>query len=575
MRLKVQGTLLAAAALVVAACGGGGGASDGAGSSSSPPPGASKTVFVSGVIDGFGSVIVNGVHYDTSGTAVSIDDEPGSTSELRVGHVVRMEAEVDSRGAAHARSIDQEHLLAGTVQAVDVVAGTLTVAGQLVRVDGETSFDDSVPGGSLDGVAVGARVEVHGFVGADGAARATRIEHAQAGETEVEVTGLVAALDTAGKRMRVGSLTVDYATATFEDFGDTGLREGDLVEVEGREFLADGALRATSVEREDGGIRGVSGSAAEIEGYVTRFVSPADFDVAGQRVTTTSAAVYENGTSAELRLDARVEAEGRLDANGVLVAGKIEFKLQPSLRIAAAIEAVDPAASTLRVLGVTVVVNAATRKEDKVGDDPQFGLGDLHTGDWVELHGYADPVVPDRVIATLLERDEPEDEVELRGRAEDLQAPRFRILGVDIETTPATEFEDEDVRIDAATFFARAAGQLVEVDGQWNGASLIADAAEIEREEGAVAPPPTTPPPPAPPPPVPPPSSLDGAALYSTHCSGCHGPINAIVRMPVSNRTAADFRRAIDGNKGGMGFLDSLTDAELQAIADAIRAANP
>jgi hypothetical protein len=37
----------------------------------------------------------------------------------------------------------------------------------------------------------------------------------------------------------------------------------------------------------------------------------------------------------------------------------------------------------------------------------------------------------------------------------------------------------------------------------------------------------------------------------------------------------ADFRRAIDANKGGMGFLGSMTNEQLQAIADAIRAANP
>jgi mono/diheme cytochrome c family protein len=71
------------------------------------------------------------------------------------------------------------------------------------------------------------------------------------------------------------------------------------------------------------------------------------------------------------------------------------------------------------------------------------------------------------------------------------------------------------------------------------------------------------------------PPALDGAALYSANCSSCHGAINAIRSMPVSNRTATDFRRAINANRGGMGFLASLTDAQLQAIAAAIAAANP
>jgi hypothetical protein len=45
--------------------------------------------------------------------------------------------------------------------------------------------------------------------------------------------------------------------------------------------------------------------------------------------------------------------------------------------------------------------------------------------------------------------------------------------------------------------------------------------------------------------------------------------------MPASNRTAADIQRAIDENKGGMRSLSTLTTAQVQAIADAISAANP
>ena len=37
-------------------------------------------------------------------------------------------------------------------------AGTITVAGQVVIVDADTSFDDSIPGASLAGIAVGDRI---------------------------------------------------------------------------------------------------------------------------------------------------------------------------------------------------------------------------------------------------------------------------------------------------------------------------------------------------------------------------------------------------------------------------------
>lgn len=574
-----------AIAVTVTACGGGGGGDDNSTSGSAPPPAATtKTRIVTGAIAGFGSVIVNGVRYDTSATEVRVEDRVGTLAELQVGQVVRIEAEVDDRGVARAKILEQHRLLQGTVQSVDPVAETLTIAGQVIRVDDDTSFDDSIAQGSLAGIAPGERVEIHGFSASNGQARATRIERPAAGETEVEVTGLLSALDTVARRFRVGSMNVDYSSAVLEDFGTAGPRDGDLVEVKGRSFLADGALKAERVQKEDHGVDGSSGDEAEVEGLVTRFVSPTDFDVAGQRVTTGAGTTYVGGTVADLRADVKVEVEGRLDSSGTVVAGKVVFKRAATVQVEARVDGIDTAASTLRALGLTIVVDAATRKEDHESDDQFFALDDLRVGDWVEVRGYPDPAGNGRVIATRLERDEAEDEVELRGPASDLQSPRLKVFGVNVETTNATEFEDEDQDIDAATFFARAGGQIVDVEGSWNGTSLTATEAEIERESGAIVapPPPTSPPPPTPPPPTtppppppPPPSGLDGAALYTSNCSGCHGAITAIRMMPVSNRNVTDIQSAISSNKGGMGFLSTLTAAQLQAIVDAMAVANP
>ena len=160
----------AAMAATLVACGGGGGSS----SPTGPSNGSAARTWVTGAVDGFGSVIVNGVHYETGSSSVTIEGRSGTEGELEVGDVVRIEAERDSSGRMQARSIDQDRLVQGTVQSVDVAAGTLVVAGQLIIVDDETTFDDSIPGMSLAGIAVGDRVEVHGFAGADGA-RATRI----------------------------------------------------------------------------------------------------------------------------------------------------------------------------------------------------------------------------------------------------------------------------------------------------------------------------------------------------------------------------------------------------------------
>jgi predicted CxxxxCH...CXXCH cytochrome family protein len=85
--------------------------------------------------------------------------------------------------------------------------------------------------------------------------------------------------------------------------------------------------------------------------------------------------------------------------------------------------------------------------------------------------------------------------------------------------------------------------------------------AEIQAIAGAL--------PAAPPPPATPPS---GATLYTTNCAGCHGPLAATSKP---GRTAAQIQTAISNNVGNMGYLSTLTSAEIQAIAGALPAAPP
>jgi mono/diheme cytochrome c family protein len=73
--------------------------------------------------------------------------------------------------------------------------------------------------------------------------------------------------------------------------------------------------------------------------------------------------------------------------------------------------------------------------------------------------------------------------------------------------------------------------------------------------------------------PTPPAPSIDGAALYTAKCQSCHGAIKPI--FSANARDATRIQAAINNNKGGMGFLSSLTAAEVQAIAAAVTAANP
>ncbi|MCW8859388.1 MAG: CxxxxCH/CxxCH domain-containing protein [Deltaproteobacteria bacterium] len=60
---------------------------------------------------------------------------------------------------------------------------------------------------------------------------------------------------------------------------------------------------------------------------------------------------------------------------------------------------------------------------------------------------------------------------------------------------------------------------------------------------------------------------LNGAALYADNCALCH---NALANTEKPDSTATSIQNAIDNNFGGMGSLNGLTTAEVQAIVDAL-----
>ena len=133
---------VALSALVLAACGGGGSAS----STTSAAP----STFALGRISGFGSIVVNGVHYDESNAIVK--DEDGAThnqNELKLGMVVEVQAgeigESNNRQSATAQDITFSSLIRGPIDSVG--ADSIVVLGQTVKVGATTVFDESLTGG--------------------------------------------------------------------------------------------------------------------------------------------------------------------------------------------------------------------------------------------------------------------------------------------------------------------------------------------------------------------------------------------------------------------------------------------
>lgn len=68
------------------------------------------------------------------------------------------------------------------------------------------------------------------------------------------------------------------------------------------------------------------------------------------------------------------------------------------------------------------------------------------------------------------------------------------------------------------------------------------------------------------------PTTPDGASLYAANCESCHGPLATSEKL---GETATDIQGAINSNKGGMGDLSTLTQEQIQAIADALATNTP
>lgn len=462
---------------VLAACGGG--------SSNAPPPvnnapppvgGIGRTgAFALGPITNFGSVVVNGVRYDTSGAMFTIDDAPGTESDLSVGQIVTVKGSIDDNlENATADEVSFDDNVEGPIAAGSIGASSFVVLGQTVIIDDvETTFDDDISPASILGLQDGDIVEVSGHVMDDGSIAATRIERRTGLPLEFEVTGIVSAspLDpTMATTFMINGLVIDFASrgGPFDDFpGGRAIMVGDPVEVKGETTLGPaGELIATRVEYKGDRLAGDEGDHVEIEGFISTFVTSEEFSIGEVSVITIpGTTVFEGGEAIDLGLNIKVEVEGEYNGANVLVATKVQIKLGKAVRITATVDGIN-LPDELVLLGITIQTDQLiTRFEDKtdvVRED--FGVDDLNANvDYVEVRGQEIPLADGSgsgiVFAAILERDDPDTETIIQGfvQSENDLNSNFVILGVTVQTDVNTEFRMETSSgvdtITAADFF--------------------------------------------------------------------------------------------------------------------------
>ena len=265
----------------------------GAGAQGSLPGTGGTGIFSQGSISAFGSVVLNGIHFDERGARIQIDGASSGSGALRLGMVAGIQGERYADGmTGRADSIEVWSIARGMVSATG--SGGFTVLGMRIQVKAST-FLEGV--GSASAIAVGQWVAVWGLqADASGSAWvATRVAVVSAGGTLV-ATGTVAG-------------SKDHRTLNgIALIGDDAekLTLGRLTRVQGYQEIGSTELKVQS--HYDINVRAESTSSpgeVELEGLVTALQSNKRFLLGSVQVDGSALPNY-----ALVRVGAKLEVYG-------------------------------------------------------------------------------------------------------------------------------------------------------------------------------------------------------------------------------------------------------------------------
>lgn len=449
--------MMFAGGAVLQGCNGGGSGDTTAG------VGSGGSGYSTGTVTGFGSVIVDGETLDDRNATVFTEISGGGSeaSDVKLGQQVEIEKEKDGV----AKSIQVQAQVIGLVQLVDTVGQKLTVAGQAVSVNTNadlgpvTVFEGYT---SLADIQLGDAVEVHGIPKADPAGvvniQATRIEK-KANLAFVRVSSKVSNLATGSKTFMLGSLIVDYSSATIVP-ASRQLAEGQRVVVYGPS-VSGNTLAARFIRIAEPKAKGVD---IRLGGVVSNYSSATQsFEVNGVKVNAANAVITPANRS--ISNGVYVTVKGVYADNGELTASKVDIRRKADIVVEVTLKGsitdFDSAAS-FRVRGVPVDASSATLSGCTAG---------LSAGLYVEVEGN---VSKTGIVATKVSCKEAPDtaSIEVRGVAGNVDnTARTFVLTAggktfDVRWTDVTRF--------SGISSTNLSGSLVKVEGYLQSGVLVA-----------------------------------------------------------------------------------------------------
>jgi len=463
------------------ACGGGGGGGTASNSGSISTGGGTSTTptavnITQGMVTGFGSVIVNGVHYDVKSADIQVDGNTQVESDLNVGQMVRISGSVNADGIhGTATKLEAETQVRGPITSIDLTTGIIVVLGQSILINGDTFFENGMTAASL---AVADVVKVSSYTDANGNLIATRIEVKTGTEAkDFILSGSVTNLDTAAMTFTLNGTSVDYSKATLTNLPNNTISNGLGVSVHGtlvnNIFVVSGNVRLSALDvKHDTALD--NNTNIEAGGLVTNLVANTSFTLNTTTVLFSATTTLVGGTATDLANGVRVRVKGTLDANKNIVANSIVLILQTRVDDEGLVQSTDLTNNTLTLNGVTFSITTDTSFNDRSKAKIRlFSLKDLTTGDYIDVRGYkiaATATTPAQIVATRVERKDPSEKskdgfrADISGTVESVTVDSIVVSGHTIKV-PNTVQLNVTGFANVQAFLAGAVGLKVEVKG--------------------------------------------------------------------------------------------------------------
>ena len=278
------------------------------------------------------------VHVTSSTRIEQTDGQVAVGATVKVEGTTRADNSVDAasievrEGAAGGGSDDgAQPTFKGTIEILSTAAGFIgdwRVGGRTIHVSAATRIETE-----FGPIAVGAFVEIHGSVRADGSMDATKIEtksNVAGGDGRDELKGTIEALPSTGfiGDWRVSSRTVHVSSDTLINQEHGAAAVGASVEVAGTQ-RADGSIDASRIEvQPSSGDSSGEGQSTNVKGAIQSLPSSGivgAWTVGGRLVHVVSSTKL-NAEHGAFVVGARVKVKGLQMADGSVVATKVQLR---------------------------------------------------------------------------------------------------------------------------------------------------------------------------------------------------------------------------------------------------------